>query len=189
MRLQRIVEQVDRAAAIIDHMRIFGHLPRGPPPVTDVETVCRDALQLVVHQLREAQIKDATEFDDRPLLVTCHLILLEQVLINLILNARDALVEAGIVAPVVWITATRAGPEVVVDVADNGLGILPELRGQVFQPLFTTKPAEKGIGLGLAVSYGVVRDSGGRLELLNGGPGCVFRISLPATSVEAAVAS
>ena len=189
LKLQRVVEQVDRAAAIIDHMRIFGRVPRGLPPVIDVSTVCRAALQLLVHQLRETQIAVDTDFGDRPLLVTCHPILLEQVLINLMLNARDALIEAGTVAPELRIAATRTGQEVVVVVSDNGLGIPPEFRDRVFQPFFTTKPADKGTGLGLAVSYGIVRDSGGRLELLNEGSGCAFRISLPAARAEAAAAS
>lgn len=184
-KLQRIIDQVDRAASIIDHMRIFGRVPRGMPPVIDVSTVCRAAQRLLVHQLREAQIRIETSFENQPMLVRCHPILLEQVLVNLILNARDALTGATSAAAEIRIAAARAGQDVVVVVSDNGPGIPPELRGRVFEPFFTTKTAENGTGLGLSVSYGIVRDSGGKLELLNECSGCAFRLSLPAVSQEA----
>jgi len=179
-RLQRVVDQVDRAATIIDHMRIFGRAPKGEPPLIDAAASCRSALQLVGHQLRDAQIDIVLRLGEDSHMVKCHSVLLEQVLVNLLLNARDALAEVSRAAPEIHIEVERSEHEIIVVVADNGPGIPPMLRDRIFEPFFTTKSAEKGTGLGLSVSYGIVRDSGGRLELLNGSPGCTFRIVLPA---------
>jgi C4-dicarboxylate-specific signal transduction histidine kinase len=73
--------------------------------------------------------------------------------------------------------------EVIITVSDNGPGVPTAVRDRVFEPFFTTKSAEMGTGLGLSVSYGIIRDSGGKLELLDRAPGCTFRISFPAMPV------
>lgn len=181
-RLVRVVEQVDRAATIIDHMRIFGRVPEGQPPLIDAAATCRSALQLVGHQLRDSQIKVVLRLGDTPHLVKCHPVLLEQVLVNLLLNARDATAGVSIAAREVCVEVRSVDHEVIIIVSDNGPGIPASLRDRVFEPFFTTKSAEKGTGLGLSVSYGIVRDSGGRLELLESAQGCTFRIVLPAAS-------
>lgn len=181
-RLQRVVEQVDRAATIIDHMRIFGRVPEGQPPVIDAAATCRSALQLIGHQLRDSQVDVALRLGDGPRLVKCHPVLLEQVLVNLLLNARDATASLATTTRQIRIEVEHAGDQVTIAVTDNGPGIPAALRERVFEPFFTTKSAEKGTGLGLSVSYGIVRDSGGRLELLDSAQGCTFRIVLPAAS-------
>jgi len=179
-RLQRVVEQVDRAAAIIDHMRIFGRLPSGVPPLIDVAYVCQGALQLIDHQLRDAQISTVFHSDENSHTVKFHAVLLEQVLVNLLLNARDSLVGVAVQKREIRVEVKHAGDEVIVLVSDTGSGILPAHREKIFDPFFTTKPPEKGTGLGLSISYGIVRDSGGRIELLDTSPGCTFCIFLPA---------
>lgn len=179
-RLERVVEQVDRAATIIDHMRIFGRVPEGQPPLIDAAAACRSALQLIGHQLRDSQVDVVFRPGDGPQLVKCHPVLLEQVVVNLLLNARDATAALSVETREIRIEVQRVGDEVIIAVSDNGPGIPPALRDRVFEPFFTTKSAEKGTGLGLSVSYGIVRDSGGRLELLDGAAGCTFRIRLPA---------
>ena len=179
-RLHRVVEQVDRAAVIIDHMRIFGRLPSGVPPLIDVAYVCQGALQLIGHQLRDAQIRTVFRLDENSHSVKFHAVLLEQVLVNLLLNARDSLVEVAVQKREIRVEVKHAGGEVIVLVSDTGSGILPAYREKIFDPFFTTKPPEKGTGLGLSISYGIVRDSGGRIELLDTSPGCTFCIFLPA---------
>ena len=178
-RLARIVSQADRAAAIIDHMRIFGRVPKGPPPVVDALATCRAALGLVDHQLREAGIATALRLADGPQPIRCHPVLLEQVLVNLLLNARDSLVANRIAEPRIALSAAAEEGQIDILVHDNGPGIPAPLRGRVFEPFFTTKDSGKGTGLGLAVSYGIVRDSGGSLDLLDGVDGCTFRVRLP----------
>lgn len=179
-RLRRVVEQVDRAAAIIDHMRIFGRVPQGPPPLVDAVATCRSALQLIGHQLRDSQVNVVLRLGEDPRLVRCHPVLLEQVLVNLLLNARDAVVGVSLATREIRIEVQHIEQEVIIIVSDNGPGIPLPLRDRVFEPFFTTKSAEKGTGLGLSVSYGIIRDSGGRLELLDAMEGCAFRIAFPA---------
>ncbi|WP_422034537.1 ATP-binding protein [Reyranella sp.] len=181
-RLQRVVEQVDRAATIIDHMRIFGRVPAGRPPVIDAAATCRSALQLIGHQLRDSEVEVVLRLGDTPQLVKCHPVLLEQVLVNLLLNARDATASISVPAREIRIDVQSVDHEVIIIVSDNGPGIPAALRDRVFEPFFTTKSAEKGTGLGLSISYGIVRDSGGRLELLDSAQGCVFRVVFPAVA-------
>jgi C4-dicarboxylate-specific signal transduction histidine kinase len=177
------VEQVDRAAAIIDHMRIFGRVPQGAPPMIDAAATCRSALELIGHQLRDSQISVSVRSGDCPHIVKCHPVLLEQVLVNLLRNARDAMVGVTLGTREICMEVISTDHEVIITVSDNGPGVPTAVRDRVFEPFFTTKSAEMGTGLGLSVSYGIIRDSGGKLELLARGPGCTFRISFPAMPV------
>ena len=178
-RLARIVGQADRAASIIDHMRIFGRVPKGPPPVIDAVASCRAAVGFVEHQLRHAGVAVRTRLDAAGQPVRCHPVLLEQVLVNLLLNARDYLLSNRVGAPSIELSTAVTDGCVDILVHDNGPGVPAALRGRVFEPFFTTKESGKGTGLGLAVSYGIVRDSGGTLDLLDGPAGCTFRVRLP----------
>ena len=104
---------------------------------------------------------------------------LHQVLVNLVENALDAVGAAA--DGRVTVSGRRQGGHVVVDVADSGPGIAPADLSKVFDPFFTTKPVGHGTGLGLWISYGIVRDHGGTLEVENGAQGgAVFRLTLPA---------
>jgi C4-dicarboxylate-specific signal transduction histidine kinase len=117
---------------------------------------------------------------------------LQQVLINLILNGLDACREvagAGLAMREAPRLRIRVGPStdgVVIDVADNGPGIAPENRDRLFEPFFSTKSGEGGLGLGLSISRGIVERFGGTLEALppEPGSGAVFRIFLPAAADE-----
>ncbi|PZR76161.1 MAG: two-component sensor histidine kinase, partial [Stutzerimonas stutzeri] len=109
---------------------------------------------------------------------------LEQVLINLLHNALDAMAERP--QRRLRILCRRVGDAWQLSVADNGGGIASEHLDQVFEPFFTTKPVGQGLGLGLAVSYGIVRDMGGTLEVSNDEQGAVFTLTLPAAEVHAA---
>jgi PAS domain S-box-containing protein len=122
---------------------------------------------------------------------------LEQVLLNLAVNARDAMPGGGVLT----ITTTRSGPAgglekplqadpgagwLELSVADTGTGMSPEVAGRVFDPFFTTKAADQGTGLGLATVHGIITGMGGSVRVETAeGQGTTFRISLPATVVEA----
>ena len=102
---------------------------------------------------------------------------LEQVLMNLALNARDAMPKGGTLA----VETAREGEDVVLSVRDTGKGIPEELQARIFEPFFTTKEQGKGSGLGLATCYGIVKQAGGRIELRTAeNQGCTFRVLLPA---------
>ncbi|MBX3298371.1 MAG: HAMP domain-containing protein [Acidobacteria bacterium] len=101
---------------------------------------------------------------------------LQQVFLNLLLNARDAMPDGGTLE----ISSYSDEESVVLEFADDGAGIANEMSGRVFDPFFTTKPAGKGTGLGLAVCYGIVTAHGGSIELHSNEPeGAVFRVKLP----------
>lgn len=106
---------------------------------------------------------------------------LQQVFLNLLLNARDAMPDGGVLE-----VSTRydsSSNEIIIEVADNGAGITEENRAHIFDPFFTTKPTGKGTGLGLAVCYGIVSAHDGRIEVeRNDGQGTLVRVTLPVHS-------
>ena len=111
-----------------------------------------------------------------PVCVQPHAI--EQVLVNLILNALDAMAETS--QPRLEIALDGRPHECLIAVRDNGQGIPPEHMDHLFEPFFTTKPVGKGTGLGLSISYGLIRGHGGRIEVQSTpGQGATFTIALP----------
>ena len=179
--LQQIEAQVERAASIITHMRIFGRAPSGEPQLVDAVQISREAVSLVREQLRSSGITVVVEDPGEELLVRIHSILMEQVIVNLAVNSRDAIVSDGRATGTVRVRPQRhADGKVVILVSDDGPGVAAALRNRLFEPFFTTKPVGKGTGLGLAISFGIVRDSGGSLTLTDETPGATFRIELPA---------
>ncbi len=168
-KLGRIMAQVDRAASVIARMRVFGRTPEGEPAVFDVREACRGALTLVGQRLGE-----------QPLRVRSHQNLLEQALVNLLVNARDALQQSMRVDKTITLSTSRGdNGHVLVTVADNGPGVPTEIRERIFEPFFTSKPTGQGTGLGLSLSFGIVREAGGTLSLLPGEDGAAFQIDLP----------
>jgi signal transduction histidine kinase len=108
---------------------------------------------------------------------------LQQVFLNLFLNARDAMENGGTLAVK---TARSQDRQVRVTVADSGAGIAAENLTRIFDPFFTTKAAKKGTGLGLSVSYGIVKEHGGEIEAASDlGAGTRFELSFPEPAVEA----
>ncbi len=120
----------------------------------------------------------------RPAWVLGDPIRLEQVLVNLLRNALDAVAERP--RPQVRVSLAQEGEHWLLEVADNGGGIADEHLDQVFDPFFTTKPVGEGLGLGLAVSSAIVQAQGGSLAARNGGEGAVFALRLPAAPESAA---
>lgn len=187
-KLDRIEGQVDRAAAIIDQMRMFGrksdHEAR---PFRVVEAV-ENSLVLIREQFEgngiELSVDSSAVVEDR---VLGHRDQLEQVLMNLMINSRDAIRQkhrdgkAGDGPD--WIRLSVAGGReadtVEIRAKDSGGGIDPAALDQLFEPFFTTKEVGEGTGLGLSVSFGIIRDMGGSIEAANTTAGAQFRICLP----------
>lgn len=179
-KLHRVIAQVDRAASIIARMRIFSRSTREGRRAFDVRDACQDATALVRQQFQSKGIEIRTCFADEPLMVTGYQPTLEQVVVSLLVNARDSLLAAGQYKKLVEVTAERSAQGgIVILVADNGPGVPSAIRERIFEPFFTTKPVGEGTGLGLATSYGVVRDAGGTLSLVADTQGATFRIDLP----------
>jgi C4-dicarboxylate-specific signal transduction histidine kinase len=182
-RLATILAQTMRGGTIIDHLRRFAGAsePGTPPEPVPLAAVVEGALGLVGSTLREALVQVEVALGEPPPVVLGHLVPLEQVLLNLLANARDAMAGLPEGAPRrVWIAAAATPGEVRLTVADTGGGIPAELIEHVFEPFVTTKGPDRGTGLGLSICFGLVKAMGGTIGVANGPEGAVFTITLPA---------
>lgn len=194
-KLERIIQQTERMSRIIDHMRIFGRKSDDELQPCNPADAVAGALQVVGAQIRLDNIHLETHIAPGVPDVLCRQDQLEQVLINLLQNARDALLEkassgegprAQITIAVARATPERVDGRVLIEVSDTAGGIPPAIMERIFQPFFTTKPPGKGTGLGLSVSFGIIRNHGGDLTVRNGPLGATFTISLPIRTEETA---
>lgn len=177
-KLERIEEQTARAAKIIDHMRMFGRQAIEAPELVDPGRVVTSALSLMGEQLRLDGIMVATEFAEDCPWILGHSIQMEQVILNLLTNARDAVGERDGESRITLRTfADKKG--VYITTEDTGGGITEGALQRIFEPFYTTKEMSKGTGLGLSVSYGIIRDMGGTITAENTGKGAKFTITLP----------
>ena len=160
-RMDRIAGQAARVRAIIDHLRVFARGDEGTLEPIRLSQVVEGATILVGGQLRQAGIEPRMLLPDDLPPVMARLVLAEQALVNLLLNARDALVEAGTADPEIRVVAEISADQVVLKVQDNGPGFPPGALDRLFEPFFTTKDVGKGTGLGLSICHGIMRSFGG----------------------------
>ncbi|VXD04653.1 Two-component system, NtrC family, C4-dicarboxylate transport sensor histidine kinase DctB [Pseudomonas sp. 8Z] len=176
--LQRVDGLLQRMAALTGHLKTFARKsPAGLSERLSLADVLEQALQLLAPRMRSEQVELRREVDAGAQ-VLGDAIRLEQVILNLLHNALDAMVERD--TRVLLVRIARDCDDCVLSVEDSGGGIAEQALGRVFEPFFTTKPVGQGLGLGLAVSYGIVRDLGGSLEADNSELGAVFTLRLPA---------
>jgi PAS domain S-box-containing protein len=182
-----------RAASLTHQLLAFSRQQLIAPRVVDLRTLVASAGSMLARMIGE-DIELETRFDDEPCLVEVDPGQLEQVLLNLAANARDAMPDGGTLA----IAVARAphapapagrprveGPVVLLTVSDTGHGMSDEVRARIFEPFFTTKASGGGTGLGLAMAYGAVEQNGGFIEVVSRpGSGASFRIVLPRASGE-----
>ncbi|SDK06064.1 ATP-binding protein [Aliiruegeria lutimaris] len=181
-RAERALGAADRAAGLVNRLLAFSRRQRLAPENIDINALVRD-----MHELLETSVGSAVTLrmdlaEDLPQ-VRVDPGQLENALMNLAINARDAMEGEGEIA-----ISTRAasGDFIELSVSDTGSGIAPELLEQVFEPFFTTKPVGKGSGLGLSMVYGFAQQSGGNVHVESApGVGTKVTLSLPVT-VEAA---
>ena len=177
-KLERIEGQTARAAAIIDHMRMFGREAKESPEPIDPRNIVINALDLMGEQLRLAGIEIVTEFAENCTSILGHSIQMEQVILNLLTNARDAMVEAAGEAKIT-LKVFQVDDFIHITSEDTGSGIPDDVLSRIFEPFYTTKEMGKGTGLGLSVSYGIVRDMNGTIFAENIHNGARFTITLP----------
>lgn len=177
--LTRISDQVQRMTRIITNLRAFARQELTPTAPTEFATVIRNALTLMEPDLTADQITQTVTLPDSPVWVRAGQVRLEQVVVNLVSNARDAM--AGRPEKHLTLHLRCAGPEAILTVRDTGRGI--EDPTQVFEPFYTTKDlgASKGLGLGLSLSFGIISGFGGHLSCDNHPNGAEFRVALPLT--------
>jgi C4-dicarboxylate-specific signal transduction histidine kinase len=176
--LRNAMQQVRKATEIISHLRTFGRTAPASRTSVSINHVIEQSLSLVQEQLRLHHIQTSLLLSPIEPKVPGNAIQLEQVFINLLTNARDAVVDS----PVKTITIQSAvkGSQVEVVVQDTGPGIPPELEKRIFDPFFSTKEAGAGTGLGLSITYGIIKDHQGAI-VVEGRPGdgARFVITLP----------
>jgi two-component system C4-dicarboxylate transport sensor histidine kinase DctB len=175
----------DRMAKITAHLKMFARRsePGRPEPVL-VERAVEGALFLIESQTKNSGVRIEQELEP-DLWVLGYAVQLEQVLLNLVQNALDA-VEA-VADPCIRIQTRSSGGRVAITVSDNGHGIPAEHIARIFDPFFTTKSVGKGLGLGLSITYGIVQDFGGQLSAVNRPEGgAALTIELPRHAGQAA---
>ncbi|AZD10132.1 C4-dicarboxylate transport sensor protein dctB [Pseudomonas chlororaphis] len=175
--LKPLDDMLTRMASLTGHLKTFARKsPSGLRERLDLAAVVDQALQLLDTRLRDEQVDTRLQLT-RPAWVRGDAIRLEQVLINLLRNALDAMRDKPLKHLEIRLEADQQLWSL--SVIDSGGGIAEEHLPNVFDPFFTTKPVGDGLGLGLAVSYAIVHELGGRLSAGNQGQGAIFTLSLP----------
>jgi len=189
--VEEISKASNRAAALTRQLLAFSRKQVLDPKVLDLNTIVTD-MEKMLNRLLPANIELATVLAQDLRSVRADPGQIEQVILNLVVNARDSMPNGGRL-----VVETRntdesehpdrtdmeipAGPYVMLTVSDNGSGMSPEIQARIFEPFFTTKEVGKGTGLGLSTVYGIVRQSGGAVGVSSKiGSGSTFRVCLPA---------
>lgn len=177
--LSQVVQETSRVGRIVSDLLSFSRRSSPHREQTDLHTILSSTLSLVSHKLRLSNIEVETKLQENLPPVLCDRSQIQQVVLNLVLNAAEAmhahhsgrlLVESGL----------AGGRGVWLRITDDGEGISPENLVKIFDPFFTTKPEGKGVGLGLAVSYGIIQAHGGEIDVKSTvGKGTSFTIILP----------
>lgn len=174
--VDEIESAVTRATGLTRQLLAFSRKQVIEPAVLDLNTAVKDTRKMLRRMVGDdVVITTSLEPDLRPIRIDPGYLV--QVLMNLAVNARDAMQRGGTFA----LTTRSAGDEILLEISDTGTGMPPEVRARVFEPFFTTKAVGRGTGLGLSVVHGIVQQAGGRIELDSVvGAGTTFRIYFPA---------
>jgi signal transduction histidine kinase len=184
--LEKIYRQTSRASSIVNNLLNFSRVSDSRFAPINLNRVIDDTIQLLEAQLRNTRIEVIRRYADTLPLAPGNAPKLQQVFMNLIMNARDAMSQGGQLE-----ISTEANDDfVIICFRDTGMGIAPEHLPKIYDPFFTTKQIGKGTGLGLAVSYGIVQDHGGQIKVESkAGAGTVFQITLPLASARQQLAT
>jgi PAS domain S-box-containing protein len=184
--LEKIERQTFRAAKIVNGLLNLARPAQVDTGPVDVNAVINDVLSLLEHQMKTGRIQVRKELASTPPFVLGIEYKLQQVFLNLFLNARDAMPKGG------WLTiVTRSdGENATIEVGDTGSGIPADQLSRIYDPFFTTKDIGKGTGLGLSITYGIVQEHGGSITCDSAiGQGTRFTLTLPSASARSAGAA
>jgi PAS domain S-box-containing protein len=187
--LEKIERQTFRAAKIVNGLLNLSRPASGAASeqaVVDLNVVIADVLALLEHQFGTHSIKLRRELSETPVMVLGIEHKLQQVFLNLFLNAKDAMPKGG------WLSVRTSldGDRAVAEVADTGSGIPNEYLARIYDPFFTTKAMNQGTGLGLSISYGIVREHEGSIDCDSQvGQGTRFALSFPLARTRPALAT
>jgi two-component system C4-dicarboxylate transport sensor histidine kinase DctB len=175
--LGRISNLIDRMASISRHLRNFARKPNEKLGPISIEDVVQETLEIVSARLGTADATLSAHFEPGLPQVQGGSVRLQQVLVNILTNACDAV--EGLDDRKIELSARREAGRIVIEIMDRGPGVPPAIMERIFDPFFTTKGVGKGLGLGLSISYNIIKDFGGSLTVgQREGGGALFRIEL-----------
>ncbi len=174
--LDKIAKQTFRASEIVNSLLNFSRTSTTETSSIELNRVIQETISLLEHQLSKAGIQVNLKLHSDIATIDGNFGKMQQVFLNLFLNARDAMEPGGVLT-----VATSQGEKFVnVEVMDTGHGIAPEHLSRIYDPFFTTKGARKGTGLGLSVTYGIIHEHGGTIEVFpRTSGGSHFHLELP----------
>ena len=188
-KLEGVIGQVDRMAGIVDHMRLFSRKDSAEKETFSPTACAADAVGMVENQYRALGVRLNKDFAAECGHVSGHRFKLEQVILNLLSNARDAAAARAdraaregrefVPEVSVGVAEDRKTGTVILSVTDNGGGVPEDVLDEIFDPFFTTKAEGQGTGLGLSISYSIIDTMGGRIEVRNAEDGARFDVILP----------
>jgi two-component system, NtrC family, sensor kinase len=174
--IEKVVKQTFRASEIVNNLLNFSRTGAAEFTEVNLNTVVEEVLTLVAHPFRTSQVKVMRNLQQELPTVLGSNNKLQQVFLNLFLNARDAMPSGGVVE----IRTAAHNGSVEVEIIDSGGGIPRENLNRIFDPFFTTKSSGRGTGLGLSVSYGIVKEHAGKVDVRSTpGKGTSFRLEFP----------
>jgi PAS domain S-box-containing protein len=181
--IERVVQRsrvgVKRVATIVKHLREFARLDHAEVEAADLRGMLESGVEMIQWRLDKRGIVVERSYGPVPP-VSCSVAAMNQVFLNLLVNAVQAIEASGRSDGRVTISTRSAGTEAVVEITDNGGGIPEDILPRIFDPFFTTKRVGEGMGLGLSISHSIVVDHHGRIEVESGpGRGALFRVILP----------
>jgi len=185
---EKVNQQVERAANIVRQLLLYGREAGDEENYCDPITALENTVQMTRQTLKVENIALTIEHTDHSRAIPCNLIKFEQVLMNLIANAKDAILErrrksdtAGYQGEVAIVLEAKDDC-VTVRVSDNGIGVPPEMRDTILEPFVTTKPVGSGTGLGLSVSHGIITSAEGSMRFVDTDSGACCEITMPTVS-------
>ena len=180
-----IVRQIDRITRIVRMLLDYGRRSESHKAICDLRAIAERALTLLEPEAALRNVKTVAQLGQSPLLAECDADQIEQVFVNMIMNALDSMQPAG---GTLRVTAkaepTMDGSRALVAFEDTGTGVAPEHEDQVFSPFFTTKEPGRGTGMGLAVSQSIVREHDGEITFSSGTSGSRFVVAIPLATRE-----
>ena len=181
-----VTRQVERASEIIQRLREFGRKSDFRKELVSINETIEDVMRIIGQQLVLQNIKVIYELDETIPMILANKNRLEQVIFNLVSNARDAIEHRGRSQEkpgedAITLSTSVGDDGVCFSLSDTGIGIPEENKEKIFEPFYTTKEVGRGMGLGLSITYGIVRDFGGKIEVTSRPDiGTRFRLSFPA---------
>ena len=176
--LHLISTQITRITQVLRDMMEFARTKQPERAPLDINRTIEASIRLASFDKAFQRLHLTLQTDPNAPMVHADADQLQQVFLNLLLNARDAMPSGGELT--VRTRYNAFSDEVATEIRDSGVGIAPEHRAHIFDPFYTTKPAGSGTGLGLAVCYGIITAHGGRIEIEpNNGQGTCVRVTIP----------